>query len=61
MPQIQLGIYLMNGHETTRAVRWALEAGYRGYVSNSHQCIAAAGEGKAPLTVTCQYRFRADV
>ncbi|KAF2759671.1 Aldo/keto reductase [Pseudovirgaria hyperparasitica] len=30
MPQIQLGVYLTSGNETVRAVRWALEAGYRG-------------------------------
>ncbi|KAI8957787.1 aldo-keto reductase family 1 member E1 [Daldinia sp. FL1419] len=31
MPQIQLGLYMMNGQETKRAVKWALEAGYRGF------------------------------
>ncbi|KAL2013907.1 hypothetical protein VTN00DRAFT_1432 [Thermoascus crustaceus] len=30
MPQIQLGVYLMSGRETENAVKWALEAGYRG-------------------------------
>ncbi|KAF2204759.1 Aldo/keto reductase [Delitschia confertaspora ATCC 74209] len=30
MPQIHLGVYLTSGHETYQAVRWALEAGYRG-------------------------------
>ncbi|KAF2471589.1 Aldo/keto reductase [Lindgomyces ingoldianus] len=30
MPQIHLGVYLTSGHETFQAVRWALEAGYRG-------------------------------
>lgn len=30
MPQIHLGVYLTQGHETSQAVRWALEAGYRG-------------------------------
>lgn len=30
MPQLQLGVYLTQGHETFQAVRWALEAGYRG-------------------------------
>ena len=30
MPQIQFGVYLMSPNETSRAVRWALEAGYRG-------------------------------
>ncbi|KAF2178095.1 Aldo/keto reductase [Zopfia rhizophila CBS 207.26] len=29
-PQIRLGVYLTSGHETSQAVRWALEAGYRG-------------------------------
>jgi len=33
MPQIQLGVYLMNGREAGQAVRWALEAGYRGFDS----------------------------
>ena len=33
MPQIQLGLYMMSGSETTRAVRWALAAGYRGFDS----------------------------
>ncbi|KAL2018992.1 hypothetical protein VTK56DRAFT_10217 [Thermocarpiscus australiensis] len=31
MPQIQLGLYMMSSAETTRAVRWALAAGYRGF------------------------------
>jgi len=30
MPQIQLGVYLMSGSEAKNAVRYALEAGYRG-------------------------------
>ncbi|KAF2656856.1 Aldo/keto reductase [Lophiostoma macrostomum CBS 122681] len=30
MPTIQLGVYLTSGQETSRAVKWALEAGYRG-------------------------------
>jgi len=30
MPTIQLGVYLTSGKETYQAVRWALEAGYRG-------------------------------
>ncbi|KAI9664755.1 MAG: hypothetical protein M1821_006203 [Bathelium mastoideum] len=30
MPQLHLGVYLMSGSEATQAVRWALEAGYRG-------------------------------
>lgn len=30
IPQIHLGVYLMSSREATRAVRWALEAGYRG-------------------------------
>ncbi|EAA32363.1 hypothetical protein GE21DRAFT_7652 [Neurospora crassa] len=33
IPQIQLGLYMMSGPETTRAVRWALGAGYRGFDS----------------------------
>ncbi|KAK3377540.1 NADP-dependent oxidoreductase domain-containing protein [Podospora didyma] len=33
MPQIQLGLYMMSGGETTRAVRSALAAGYRGFDS----------------------------
>ncbi|KAG9714684.1 hypothetical protein KCU75_g24029, partial [Aureobasidium melanogenum] len=28
MPQIHLGVYLTSGNETTKATRWALEAGY---------------------------------
>ncbi|KAK1779058.1 NADP-dependent oxidoreductase domain-containing protein [Copromyces sp. CBS 386.78] len=31
IPQIQLGLYMMSGPETTRSVRWALGAGYRGF------------------------------
>ncbi|KAK3216068.1 hypothetical protein GRF29_8g2080407 [Pseudopithomyces chartarum] len=30
MPTIHLGVYLTSGTETYQAVRWALEAGYRG-------------------------------
>ncbi|KAM7185536.1 NADP-dependent oxidoreductase domain containing protein [Rhypophila sp. PSN 637] len=33
IPQIQLGLYMMSPSETTRSVRWALEAGYRGFDS----------------------------
>ncbi|KAK3403248.1 NADP-dependent oxidoreductase domain-containing protein [Sordaria brevicollis] len=33
IPQIQLGLYMMSGPETTRSVRWALGAGYRGFDS----------------------------
>ncbi|KAK3685192.1 aldo/keto reductase [Podospora appendiculata] len=33
MPQIQLGLYMMSGSEASRAVRWALAAGYRGFDS----------------------------
>ncbi|KAK4219785.1 NADP-dependent oxidoreductase domain-containing protein [Rhypophila decipiens] len=33
IPQIQLGLYMMSPTETTRSVRWALEAGYRGFDS----------------------------
>ncbi|KAI6865579.1 Aldo/keto reductase [Hortaea werneckii] len=29
MPQIQLGVYLMSGSEASRAVKYALDAGYR--------------------------------
>ncbi|ROT36179.1 aldo-keto reductase family 1 member E1 [Sodiomyces alkalinus F11] len=31
IPQIQLGLYMMSGREATTSVRWALEAGYRGF------------------------------
>lgn len=31
MPQIQLGLYMMSRNEATTSVRWALEAGYRGF------------------------------
>jgi hypothetical protein len=34
IPQIHLGVYLMSEEETYNAVTWALEAGYRGYVSS---------------------------
>ncbi|EXJ88550.1 alcohol dehydrogenase (NADP+) [Capronia coronata CBS 617.96] len=30
IPQIHLGVYLMSGREAKSAVKWALEAGYRG-------------------------------
>ncbi|KAK5446321.1 hypothetical protein LTS15_010017 [Exophiala xenobiotica] len=30
IPQIHLGVYLMSGREATSAVKWALQAGYRG-------------------------------
>ena len=33
IPRIHLGVYLTSGQETIRAVRWALEAGYRGFDS----------------------------
>ncbi|KAK2793600.1 hypothetical protein FQN52_001187 [Onygenales sp. PD_12] len=32
MPQIQLGVYQMRATDTINAVRWALEAGYKGLV-----------------------------
>ncbi|KAK2795369.1 hypothetical protein FQN51_000459 [Onygenales sp. PD_10] len=32
MPQIQLGVYQMRATDTVNAVRWALEAGYKGLV-----------------------------
>ncbi|EFQ32807.1 aldo/keto reductase [Colletotrichum graminicola] len=31
IPQIQLGLYMMSGREVTKAVPWALAAGYRGF------------------------------
>ncbi|KIV77837.1 hypothetical protein PV11_09616 [Exophiala sideris] len=30
IPQIHLGVYLMSGREASSAVKWALQAGYRG-------------------------------
>ena len=33
IPHIHLGVYLTSGKETENAVRWALEAGYRGFDS----------------------------
>jgi diketogulonate reductase-like aldo/keto reductase len=33
IPRIHLGVYLTSGQETIRAVRWALETGYRGFDS----------------------------
>lgn len=33
MPQIHLGVYLTSGSETSNAVKYALEAGYRGFDS----------------------------
>jgi diketogulonate reductase-like aldo/keto reductase len=33
IPRMHLGVYLTSGQETIRAVRWALEAGYRGFDS----------------------------
>ncbi|KZF25809.1 Aldo/keto reductase [Xylona heveae TC161] len=33
MPRIHLGVYMTEGSETKDAVRWALEAGYRGFDS----------------------------
>jgi len=33
MPQIHLGVYMTVGSETINAVKWALEAGYRGFDS----------------------------
>jgi len=33
MPRIHLGVYLTSGQETVHAVRWALDAGYRGFDS----------------------------
>ncbi|KAK2040866.1 aldo/keto reductase [Colletotrichum somersetense] len=31
IPRIQLGLYMMSGREVTKAVPWALAAGYRGF------------------------------
>ncbi|TLD25586.1 hypothetical protein PspLS_05880 [Pyricularia sp. CBS 133598] len=31
IPRIQLGLYMMSRSEASRSVRWALEAGYRGF------------------------------
>lgn len=31
IPQIQLGLYMMSGREAKQSVRWALQAGYRGF------------------------------
>ena len=33
IPRIHLGVYLTSGQETVHAVRWALDAGYRGFDS----------------------------
>lgn len=33
MPRIHLGVYLTSGRETSQAVTWALEAGYRAFDS----------------------------
>jgi diketogulonate reductase-like aldo/keto reductase len=33
IPRIHLGVYLTSGQETVQAVRWALDAGYRGFDS----------------------------
>jgi diketogulonate reductase-like aldo/keto reductase len=33
IPRIHLGVYLTSGPETVQAVRWALDAGYRGFDS----------------------------
>ncbi|KIX01342.1 uncharacterized protein Z518_09067 [Rhinocladiella mackenziei CBS 650.93] len=43
IPQIHLGVYLMSGREATSAVKWALQAGYRGIDSaqmyrNEQEC-----------------------
>jgi diketogulonate reductase-like aldo/keto reductase len=38
IPRIHLGVYLTSGQETIRAVRWALEAGYRGFDSAQMYC-----------------------
>jgi diketogulonate reductase-like aldo/keto reductase len=29
IPQIHLGVYLMSSQEASKAVKWALQAGYR--------------------------------
>ncbi|KAL8377931.1 hypothetical protein RB595_008559 [Gaeumannomyces hyphopodioides] len=31
IPQVQLGLYMMSRSEVSQSVRWALEAGYRGF------------------------------
>lgn len=31
IPQVQLGLYMMSRAEASQSVRWALEAGYRGF------------------------------
>ncbi|KAK3325962.1 NADP-dependent oxidoreductase domain-containing protein [Apodospora peruviana] len=38
MPQIQLGLYMMSGSEAARSVRWALQAGYRGFDGAQWYC-----------------------
>ena len=45
IPQIHLGVYLMSGREASKAVRWALEAGYRGVDSaQMYRNEAACGQ-----------------
>ncbi|KAH7355622.1 NADP-dependent oxidoreductase domain-containing protein [Pyrenochaeta sp. MPI-SDFR-AT-0127] len=48
MPTIHLGVYLTSGKETYQAVRWALEAGYRG-VDSAQMYHNESEAGKAVL------------
>ncbi|KAF3007747.1 hypothetical protein E8E13_010002 [Curvularia kusanoi] len=48
MPTIHLGVYLTSGKETYQAVRWALEAGYRG-VDSAQMYHNEKESGKAVL------------
>ncbi|KAH7094413.1 NADP-dependent oxidoreductase domain-containing protein [Paraphoma chrysanthemicola] len=48
MPTIHLGVYLTSGKETYQAVRWALEAGYRG-VDSAEMYRNEKESGKAVL------------
>ncbi|KAG9199834.1 hypothetical protein G6514_007832 [Epicoccum nigrum] len=48
MPTIHLGVYLTSGKETYQAIRWALEAGYRG-VDSAQMYHNEKESGKAIL------------
>lgn len=48
MPTIHLGVYLTSGSETYQAVRWALEAGYRG-IDSAQMYDNEAESGQAIL------------
>lgn len=66
IPQIHLGVYLMSGKEATDAVRWALQAGYRGIDSaqmyrNENDCGKAINSFLSDKSVNTTNLKREDI